>query len=90
MCFVGFTKNCFPCCDLLKLYVIKKVNTLIEEEYLEELREGTVTIFSIGKKGSEFFKSNAYKKADLIIKPKEIPFKLIGALKKLFECHHFM
>ncbi len=34
---------------------------------------------------SEYFKSNAYKKADLIIKPKEIPLKLIKALKKLLE-----
>jgi len=34
---------------------------------------------------SEFFKSNAYKKADIIIKPNDIPFKLTEALEKLLE-----
>ena len=34
---------------------------------------------------SKYFKSNAYKKADIIIKPKEIPLKLIEVLKKLLE-----
>ncbi len=34
---------------------------------------------------SEFFKSNAYKKADIIIKPNEIPLKLTKALEKLLK-----
>ncbi len=47
-------------CGAFNANVIKQVTTLIKEDYVGEYKEGNVSIFSIGKKGSEFYKSKAY------------------------------
>lgn len=48
-------------CGAFNANVIKQVNTLIEKEYKEENKEGNVSIFSIGKKGSEAYKLKGVK-----------------------------
>lgn len=48
-------------CGAFNANVTKKVTTIINEEYIGEYKEGNVSIFSIGKKGTEFFKSKGYK-----------------------------
>lgn len=47
-------------CGAFNANVIKQVTTLINEEYSAENKSGNVSIFSIGKKGSEFFHSKGY------------------------------
>ena len=48
-------------CGAFNANVIKQVTTLVNEDYVGENKEGNVSIFSIGKKGSEFYKSKGYK-----------------------------
>lgn len=48
-------------CGAFNANVIKQVKSLIEEEYKEENKEGNVSVFSIGKKGSEAYKSKGIK-----------------------------
>lgn len=48
-------------CGAFNANVIKKVNTLIKEEYYDEYDEENVEIFSIGKKGAEAYKSQGKK-----------------------------
>lgn len=48
-------------CGAFNTNVVKQVVNLINEEYIGEYKEGNVSIFSIGKKGSEFYKSKGYK-----------------------------
>lgn len=47
-------------CGAFNANVIKQVITLISEDYSSENKSGNVSIFSIGKKGSEFFQSKGY------------------------------
>lgn len=47
-------------CGAFNTNVIKQVTTLMEEDYVGENKEGKVSIFSIGKVGSEFYKSKGY------------------------------
>lgn len=49
-------------CGAFNTNVIKQVTTLVEENYIGEHKEGNVSIFSIGKKGSDFYKSKGYEK----------------------------
>ncbi|MCD4834593.1 MAG: ATP synthase F1 subunit gamma [Bacteroidales bacterium] len=44
-------------CGAFNANIIKQVSTLLNEEYIGENKEGNVSVFSIGKKGTEFFKS---------------------------------
>ncbi len=48
-------------CGAFNANVTKQVISLIEEKYAGEHKEGNVSLFSIGKKGSEFYKSKGYK-----------------------------
>lgn len=48
-------------CGAFNANVIKQVTNLINEEYAVENKAGNLSIFSIGKKGSEFFNSKGYK-----------------------------
>ncbi len=48
-------------CGAFNANVIKQVSTLLNEEYIGENKEGNVSVFSIGKKGTEFFKSKGIK-----------------------------
>ncbi|PLX12599.1 MAG: ATP synthase F1 subunit gamma [Marinilabiliales bacterium] len=47
-------------CGAFNANVIKEVMNLIQDDYAEENQAKNVSIFSIGKKGSEFYKSKAY------------------------------
>ncbi len=47
-------------CGAFNANVIKQVTKLVEEDYIGEYKEGNVAIFSIGKKGSEFYKSKGF------------------------------
>ncbi|HAF30507.1 MAG TPA: ATP synthase F1 subunit gamma [Bacteroidales bacterium] len=47
-------------CGAFNANVIKQVTTLINDDYSSENKAGNVSIFSIGKKGSEFFHSKGY------------------------------
>lgn len=47
-------------CGAFNANVIKQVTTLINDEYSSENKAGNVSIYSIGKKGSEFFHSKGY------------------------------
>lgn len=44
-------------CGAFNANVTKQVSTLLNKEYIGENKEGNVSVFSIGKKGTEFFKS---------------------------------
>ena len=48
-------------CGAFNANVTKQVVTLLNEEYIGENKEGNVLVFSIGKKGTEFFKSKNIK-----------------------------
>ena len=48
-------------CGAFNANVIKQVLTVINEDFIGEYKEGNVSILSIGKKGTEFFKSKGYK-----------------------------
>ena len=47
-------------CGAFNANVIKQVTKLVEEDYIGEYKEGNVAIFSIGKSGSEFYKSKGF------------------------------
>ncbi len=47
-------------CGAFNANVIKQVTKLVEEDYFGEYKEGNVAIFSIGKSGSEFYKSKGF------------------------------
>ena len=44
-------------CGAFNANVVKQVTTLINENYAGEYKEGNVSVFSIGKNGTEFYKS---------------------------------
>jgi F-type H+-transporting ATPase subunit gamma len=44
-------------CGAFNANVVKQVISLIEDKYVGEYKQGNVSLFSIGKNGSEFFKS---------------------------------
>ncbi len=48
-------------CGAFNTNVVKQVTTLIEENYVGEYKEGNVSLFSIGKNGTEFYKSKKIK-----------------------------
>ena len=48
-------------CGAFNANVTKQVSNLINEDYVGENKEGNVSIFSIGKKGTEFYKSKGIK-----------------------------
>ncbi len=48
-------------CGAFNANVIKQVYSIIDEEYKEENKEGNVSVFSIGKKGSEAYRSKHIK-----------------------------
>jgi len=48
-------------CGAFNANVIKQVTTLINENYIDDIKKGNVSIVSIGKKGTEFFNSKGYK-----------------------------
>jgi len=48
-------------CGAFNANVIKQVTTLVNEDYSSEKKAGNVSIFSIGKKGSEYYNSRGYK-----------------------------
>ncbi len=48
-------------CGAFNANIIKRVITLIQENYAEEFEESDVEIFSIGKKGTDTYKANGYK-----------------------------
>jgi len=50
-------------CGAFNANVIKQVTTLINENYIDDIKKGNVSIVSIGKKGTEFFNSKGYKVA---------------------------
>lgn len=47
-------------CGAFNANVFKQVTKLVEEDYIGEYKEGNVAIFSIGKSGSEFYKSKGF------------------------------
>lgn len=47
-------------CGAFNANVIKQVSSLITEDYIGENKAGNVSVFSIGKKGSEFYHSKGY------------------------------
>ena len=47
-------------CGAFNANVIKQVTKLVEEDYIGEYKKGNVAIFSIGKSGSEFYKSKGF------------------------------
>jgi len=48
-------------CGAFNANVVKQVTSLIEENYIGEYKQGKVSLFSIGKNGTEFFKSKNIK-----------------------------
>ncbi len=48
-------------CGAFNANVTKQVSTLLNEEHIGENKEGNVSVFSLGKKGTEFFKSREIK-----------------------------
>lgn len=48
-------------CGAFNANVTKKVTSLIFEDYIGEYKEDQVSVFSIGRKGSEFYKSKGIK-----------------------------
>ncbi len=44
-------------CGAFNANVVKQVTSLIEENYVGEYKQGNVSLFSIGKNGTEFYKS---------------------------------
>ena len=48
-------------CGAFNANVTKQVSKLVNEDYIGENKEGNVSIFSIGKKGAEFYKSKGFK-----------------------------
>jgi F-type H+-transporting ATPase subunit gamma len=48
-------------CGAFNANVTKRVTALIDEDYVGEYKEGNVSIFSIGKNGTEYYKSNGIK-----------------------------
>lgn len=48
-------------CGAFNANVVKQVTTLINEHYAGEYKEGNVSLFSIGKNGTEFYKSKKIK-----------------------------
>ncbi len=47
-------------CGAFNANVVKQVTKLVEEDYIGEYKEGNVAIFSIGKNGSESYKSKGF------------------------------
>ncbi|MFX1269375.1 MAG: HAD family hydrolase [Promethearchaeota archaeon] len=85
-------KNPKPHPDHLKLICSKLLVKTQEIVVIGDMGRDIEAALNVGAhsiliytKLSEFFKSNAYKKADIIIKPNEIPLKLTKALEKLLE-----
>ncbi|OFX19987.1 MAG: ATP synthase F1 subunit gamma [Bacteroidetes bacterium GWA2_31_9b] len=50
-------------CGAFNANVIKQVTTLINENYIDDVKKGNVSIVSFGKKGTEYFHSKGYKLA---------------------------
>ena len=48
-------------CGAFNVNISKQVTNLIIENYMEKVKEGDVSIFSIGRKGTDFFKSKGFK-----------------------------
>ena len=47
-------------CGAFNANVTKQVSKLVNEDFIGENKEGNVSIFSIGKKGAEFYKSKGF------------------------------
>lgn len=47
-------------CGAFNANVIKNVTNLVNEDFIGEHKQGNVSIFSIGKKGTEFYQSKKY------------------------------
>lgn len=47
-------------CGAFNANVIKEVSKLIQEDYIDENKEGNVSIFSLGKKGTEAYQSAGF------------------------------
>lgn len=48
-------------CGAFNTNVIRATTKLISEQYPEQLKQGNVSVYPIGKKGNDFFKSRKYK-----------------------------
>lgn len=48
-------------CGAFNANILKQVSSLINENYIGEVKKGNVSVFSIGRKGTEFFSSKGFK-----------------------------
>jgi F-type H+-transporting ATPase subunit gamma len=51
-------------CGAFNANVMKQVSKLVYEDYIGENKQGNVSVFSIGKKGTEFYQSKGFKLLD--------------------------
>lgn len=51
-------------CGAFNANVIKEVSKLVNEDFIGENKEGNVSVFSIGKKGTEFYQSKGFNVLD--------------------------
>jgi F-type H+-transporting ATPase subunit gamma len=51
-------------CGAFNANVIKQVSSLVYEDYIGENKQGNVSVFSIGKKGTEFYQSKGFNLLD--------------------------